>query len=235
MMDAVYFLKRRIDFIRFYYDTSAKPFAEAKRCIEEKLPPYDNPPFSEDPEPPYLEEWMDAATAEEVLGLACVSLLSDSLKLYFQTLQRRVIGFAFEDERTAFKRGFVAAYVGALGDILETDWSDCPADLAVIEQIVLARNRGQHAGHLTTFHVTHDRKMLEKYPQPFFASAEEREHWSREEGSFSSFLMPNIKVTQDNLFAALDEVETLAEWIENKMGRAWHWRETERSRSGHSG
>jgi hypothetical protein len=230
-MDAVYFLKMRSDFIRFYYDTSAKLFAEVRRCIEEKLPPYDNPPFSEDPEPPYLKEWMDTATAEQILGLACVSLLSDSLKLYFQTLQRRVIGFAFEDERTAFKRGFVAAYVGALGDILETDWSDCPADLAVIEQIVLARNRGQHGGDLTTFAITHDGKILEKYPQPFFASADERENWSLEDGSFSSFLMPSIKVTRDHLFAALDHVEALAEWIDSRMGRAWHWRETRRSRS----
>src|SRR5260370_24616303 len=123
-MDAVYFLKMRTDFIRFYYDTSTKPFAEVRRCIEEKLPPYENPRFSEDPEPPYLKEWMDTATAEQILGLAWASLLSGSLKLYFRTLQRRVIGFAFEDERTAFKRGFVAAYVGALGDILETDWSD---------------------------------------------------------------------------------------------------------------
>jgi hypothetical protein len=229
-MDAVYFLKKRTDFIRFYYDTSAKPFAEVRRCIKEKLPPYDNPPSNEDPEPPYLKEWIDTATAEQILGLACVSLLSDSLKLYFQTLQRRVIGFAFEDERTAFKRGIVAAYVGALGDILETDWSDCPADFAVIEQIVLARNRGQHGGDLTTFDIAHDGKMLEKFPQPFFARADERENWSLEDGSLSSFLMPSIKVTRDNLFAALDHVERLAEWIDSRMERAWHWRETQRSR-----
>lgn len=116
------------------------------------------PPYSEDPEPPYLDKWMDADTGIQIVGLSCVSLLSDSLKLYFGTLQHRVIGFRFADEESekkAFKKGFVAAYTGILDHILDTNWSDCPADLKIIEQVVLARNRGQHGGDLTSFYVSY--------------------------------------------------------------------------------
>jgi len=229
-MDALYSLKERTKFIRFYYNTSALPFSDIKHQIEEKLPPYNNPPYSEDPEPAFLEKWLDAETAQQILGLACVSLLADSLKLYFHTLQKRVIGFAFRDERKAFKHGFVAAYMSVLGEILKTDWSDCPADLTVIEQIVLARNRGQHGADLTSFNVTHDGKMLEKHPQPFFASPDEREDWMREERSLASFLLPRIEVTRENLFAALEQVEMLAEWIDDNLDKAWTWRKTKSAR-----
>lgn len=223
-MDTYYFLKQRTDFIRFYYTSAARGFAEVRRCIEEELPPFDDPPYSEDPEPAFLEEWMDAQTATDILGLSCVSLLSDSLKLYFQTLQKRVIGFSFEDDRRAFKHGFVAAYLGALKDIFESDGADCPADIAIIEQIILARNKGQHGGDLTSFNVNHDRAMLGKHAVPFFANEEERRDWPKEAGSLSSFLMPSIKVTEANLFAALEQVELLGEWVEQNLGKAWSWR-----------
>jgi hypothetical protein len=222
-MDAVHFLKNRTNFIRFYYDAAATPFDEIKHAIDNKLPPFDSPPYSEDPEPPFLDEWIDAGTGVQVLGLSCVSLLSDTLKLYFQAIQHRVIGFSFADEKAAFKCGFIDAYLAALGEILETDWSDCPADLAVIEQIVLARNRGQHGGDLRCFDVSHDNKMLEKHPNPFFASEEEWKRWSADGKCLSTFLMPAIDVTRDKLFAALKEVESLADFIEGRSGKAWDW------------
>lgn len=230
-MDATYFLKKRTDFIRFYYDTSAPAFAEVRRCIDEELPPYDDPPYSEDPEPAYLEEWMDTETAEQILGIACVSLLSDALKQYFHTLQKRVIGFRFEDNRALTKNGFVPAYLEALGEILDTDWSDCPAKLDVIEQIVLARNRGQHGADLMTLDIMHDGKTLEKYPTPFFASSDELKDWPREPGSLSWFVMPRVKITRDNLFEALSEVDTLADWIDSRLDKVREWREAQRMKT----
>jgi hypothetical protein len=229
-MDAAYFLKERTRFVRFYYDASAAGFAEVKRQIELELPPYDNPPYSEDPEPPFLEEWLDAESALEVLGLSCVSLLSDSLKLYFNTLQKKNIGFSFDaNEKVALKQGFPAAYRMALGAILNTDWSDCPADFAVIEQVVLARNRGQHGEDLTSLRTTYDRTMLEKHPLPIFANSEELSMLTAEDGSLASFLMPSIRVTRDALFAAIDEVEKLADWIDARMGQAHVWRRQQRA------
>lgn len=223
-MDAAYFLKERAELIRFFYDTGRKAYDDIKRRIEDALPPFDNPPYSEDGEPAYLQEWMDAETAIDLLGLASISLLSDSLKLYFHTLAKSVIGFSFRDERAAFRNGFLAAYREALAEILQIDWTVCPVDLAIIEQVVLARNRSQHGSELTSLHVAHDRKTLEKHPKPFFASEEERAMWETEEGSWSSFLMPSVKVTREKLLVAIAEVEALADWIDSHMGNLGDWR-----------
>jgi hypothetical protein len=226
-MDALYFLKKRTLFIRFYYDESAKPFRDIQQKVELGLPPFDDPPYSEDPEPPFVEEWHDAETGIAVLGLSCVSILSDTLKLYFQTLQRRVIGFAFtkETELIAKNQGFVAAYKAALGHILDTDWSDCPARFDIIEQVVLARNRSQHGGSLTSFHFSHEGKTLRKHPRPYFASEGELKAWEDYGEGENSLLAPTIEISREKLFSAIKETETLADWIEGRMDKAGQWRQ----------
>lgn len=226
-MDVVYFLKKRTSFIRSYYDRCVSPFAEIKHQIENEMAPFDDPPYSEDPEPPYLEEWIDADTGIQIVGLSCISLLSDSLKLYFVSLQHRVIGFKFSDEenKQAFKKGYFAAYMGALGYILDTDWSDCPADIGIIEQVVLARNRGQHGGDLTSFYVSYDHHTLDKHPRPFFVNEQERKSWMEDDrATASSFLMPSVEVTRETLFTAIEHIEKLADWIEGRMDKAANWR-----------
>lgn len=222
-MDVVYFLKQRTNFIRSYYDQCVIPFNAIKDQIENQNPPFDNSPYSDDPEPPYLEEWMDAETGIQIVGLSSVSLLSDSLKLYFGTLQHRVIGFKFTDEKNAFSKGFVDAYSAVLGEILDTDWSDCPSDLKIIEQVVLARNRGQHGSNLLSFRVTHDQHTLKKYPLPFFMNENERESWI-EDGAVPSFLTPSMEITRASLFAAIEHVEKLADYIDARMDKATDWR-----------
>jgi len=190
-MDATYFLKKRTKFIRYLYTEGTRPFGEIQRQIENSLPPYDDPPYSEDAEPPYLEDWMDAATARDVQAMACLSLLSDTLKLYFETLRSRVIGFDFsEPQKDVFRDGLVPAYRSVLGKILETDWRDCPAYLALIEQVVLARNRSQHGGSLSSLDVTHDAKTLTKHPRPFFVSENEYRTWVASGGRPDSGLTP---------------------------------------------
>lgn len=225
-MDATYFLKERTRFIRYLYTEGTKPFAEIERCIDEELPPFDDPPYSEGPEPPYLAEWMDAKTARDVLAMSCISLLSDTLKLYFETLRSRVIGFSFaQSGKDAFRDGFVPAYKAVLGEILDTDWSDCPADLELIEQVVLTRNRTQHGSSLLSLDVAHDAKTLTKYPKPLFVREEEYETWLASDGRPDSGLAPSIEVTSHMLFAALDNVEKLGDWIDGRLDRAWAWRE----------
>jgi hypothetical protein len=235
-MDASYFLKRRTKFIRYLYTESTRPFGEIQQRIDNSLPPYDDPPYSEDPEPSFLEDWMDAATARDVQAMACISLLSDTLKLYFETLRSRVIGFSFnESTKHVFRDGFVPAYRAVLGEILETDWRDCPADLALIEQVVLARNCGQHGGSLMSLDVTHDAKTLTKHPRPFFVSEGEYQTWIASGGRPDSGLTPSIEVTADTLFSAIDEVEKLADWIDSRLDRAWAWRERAGAESPHKG
>jgi hypothetical protein len=83
-MDVGWFLKERTKFIRHYYAVAAEPFEAIKSKIEKGEEPYE-PPYSEDGEPPFLEEWSDAETCIQVIGRTCVTMLSESLKLYFQT------------------------------------------------------------------------------------------------------------------------------------------------------
>src|SRR3546814_9918185 len=155
-------------------------------------------------------------------------MLSDSLKLYFSTLEERIIRFSFENRKAAFRNGFLPAYVAALGEILDSDWSDCPVDRDLIEQVVLARNRGQHGEDITSFDVRYDAAMIEKHPRPFFIGDDEMSVCTSEEGSLASLLMPTLKVSADGLTKALNEVDALAEWIEARMERACDWHQNRR-------
>lgn len=229
-MDAHYFLKSRIALIRFFYAEAAKGYAEVQRRIEAAEPPYDNPPWDDSGEPAFLSEWLDANTATEMAGTAAIAMLSDSIKLYFKTLQERVIGFSFGNSKAAFKKGFVTAYREALTEILDTDWSDCPVDFDLIEQIVLTRNRTQHGEDLTSFNVTYSKDMLKKHQRPFFINDEELSVATAEEGSLASLLMPTIRVNGPRLDRAINEVEALADWIEGRSEQAYEWRLRQRSK-----
>jgi hypothetical protein len=173
-MDVTAFLKQRTAFIRTF-DTGVAGFEDTKRRIEAGDPPFDNPPCCEDSEPPYVTEWVDAETRRDVLSQACVALLSDTLKLYLNTLRLRTLRFEFEPEEKALlrKRGFVAAYRAALGDVFDTDWSDCSVSFEVIEQIVLTRNQAQHGDDITSFHLTHGPGILRDLRQPIFVDPAE--------------------------------------------------------------
>jgi hypothetical protein len=230
-MDAGWFLKERTKFIRHFYDEAARPFQITMLSIENRVAPFIPPPFDPecDPaEPAFLTEWMDASIAVDLLGRSCVSILSESLKSYFETLQYRVIGFSLAGSKQGIegmfrKEGFVPVYKRVLGEIMQTDWSDCPASFDIIEQTVLARNRSNHGASLTSLHVHHDAKTLEKYPRPFFASAQEVEAWDGEAG-WPDFLAPNLMIDRDTLFQAIEHVEMLSDWIESNSERYVEWR-----------
>ncbi|RWF91518.1 MAG: hypothetical protein EOQ45_25495 [Mesorhizobium sp.] len=220
-MDAAFFLRRRTRFIRWYYATGVGPFREIQRKIDAQESPYDEPPSSFDPEdgqPAFLEEWIEADEAAQVAGRSAISLLSDSLKLYFKALEQQLeFRLSAEDKATAKKEGFLAAYRGALGGVVETDWTNCPVRFDVIEQIVLARNRAQHGEHLSILSARHDPKTLTKHRNLIFASEGELTMWVDEGADPDTWLAPRLEVTEENLGAAITEVEKLADWIEERI------------------
>lgn len=192
-MDAAFFLRLRTRFIRRYYSMGVGPFREIQRKIDAEESPFDEPPPSFDPEfgePAFLEEWIEADEAAQVVGQSAVSLLSDSLKLYFKALEQQ-LGFRLsaEGKTTARKDGFLAAYKGALGELLETDWTTCPVRFDVIEQIVLARNRAQHGEHLSILGARHDPKTLTKHRDLIFASDGELRMWVDDGADPDTFVM----------------------------------------------
>jgi hypothetical protein len=92
-MDVEYFLKERTEFIRYFYDNGVVGFREILRQIDEQEEPF-VPPYSEDGEPPFVTEYMDATYGIGAVGVAALSMLSDALKLFFMTLEK-LLGIEF--------------------------------------------------------------------------------------------------------------------------------------------
>ena len=215
-MDVLFFLKDRTRLIRKFYEHAASPFNEIIRKIEAEEEPY-VPPYSEDGEPPFLSEWIDADELREVTARCCLSMLSASLQLYFRTWERDLglnCGKAFKAE---FKNeGIVGGYRACLASCTGIDWSQCPADLEIIEQVVLARNRDQHPESITSVRVAHAERDRQRFPRPFFMS--EHEAALFEEGDEPTlFMSPSVHVSRDKLMTAIEQVERLCEWLEEKM------------------
>ena len=188
---------------------------ETKRRIEAEEPPFDDPPYDESGEPAYLDEWLQADVELELVGRATVSMLSEALKQFFVASEKRLwgelpCGDAFKAE---FRNGFLSGYMTCFGAALGFDPKDCPADLGVVEQVVLARNLTQHQGDLVMTSVTHDARTRQKFPRPFFMRGDE----PLVDDDRISFLAPALHVSRGKLFEALGHVETLAQWLQEQI------------------
>jgi hypothetical protein len=209
------FLHERTQLIRHFYDAASAPFAETKGAIDAHDPPFDNPAHDESGEPPFLGEWLQADTEAQLVGRACVSMLSEALKQFFldwewQLDRNRPCQKDFK--KVFSERGFLRGYVTCFAEALGIATDDFQVDLGMVEQVVVARNTVQH----TSIHwpsAMHDDKSREFYPLPFFAR--EGEAWP-EDGS-TPFLSPSLHIERDKLFAACDEVDTLGTWLQAEI------------------
>jgi hypothetical protein len=217
LVDIVAFLKLRTAFIRYFYENGVRPFNEIKTAIEKGEEPY-VPPYSEDGEPPFLDEWMDAEQAVETVGHACISMLSSSLQLFLKTWVSRLeqelgIKFHLDFKKHGWFNGYKQVFA-----LVEFPLSECTADLDIIEQVTLARNRVQHPDDLTDFRVTHSETDLRRFPRPFFASEVEMNMAVRDEDDSTTWwLRPSIKSERDKILSAIDQAETLCFWLEEEF------------------
>ena len=173
-MDVHYFLNERLIFTRSFYRTAVQPFVEIKRKIEESEPPY-IPPYSEDGEPPFLSEWMETEESIQVLGYMCVSMLSASLKLYFQTWMKE-LGFSIDDElrKTFKKEGWLHGYSSCFLNHYGIVFSNSGINLLLLEEIALARNMAQHPDYIATNIPFFSDKDIQKLGVPTFTSEIDR-------------------------------------------------------------
>jgi hypothetical protein len=215
-MDVLFFLRERTRFIRKFHEAAGSPFRETIRKIEGGETPF-IPEYSEDREPPFLAEWSEAETGLEIVGQTCVSMLSESLRLYFKTWES-LFGISWEkgEQEKYFRGGFVRGYQRCFGELLGLVWSECPADFDLLEQITLARNATQHPTSITAIRAEHDRKTRERFPSPFFAHDSEL-HLASGDDSLGEWFAPSIHVSWDKLLAAIEQVEALADWLEGRM------------------
>lgn len=214
-MDIGYFLKRRTAFIRQLYVTATREYVERQRKIEAEEEPF-VPPYCEDGDPPFLEEWFEADDSLQVLGRACLSMLAATLKLYFKTWERE-LGVPVDDSlrKSEFGRSFVNGYRAYFLRNFGVRFEDGPIEVALLEEIVLARNNIQHPETITSNRSHYTDSDLEKLSHPFFVDDREKPLLAEVGESQSSWLMPpTIHVSSAKLLEVISAVECFAEWLE---------------------
>jgi hypothetical protein len=159
-----------------------------------------------------------------------VSLLSDALKLYLNSIKKWEFRFEFDEaEKKSLKKGYVGTFKAAMGNILNTDWVESGVDFEILEQVVLARNQGQHGNDITGFRVKIDAQTLQRHPRPIFGRSEEIDAMDGEDLVFNKVFGITMKVERASLFAAIDEIEKLADWVEVNRERALPWIQRQRA------
>ena len=173
-MDVFSFLKLRLDFIKQLHERSCTPFVLIKQQIEDGVPPYE-PPYSEDGEPPFLAEWLEADESLQVLGYACISMLAASLQLFLKTWEKELGRPAQPQYKTLFnKKGWINGYRQYFIDILGIDYANSPVEMIRLEEIVRARNIVQHPDFIGSNTVSFTDDDLEVLHEPFLSSEIDR-------------------------------------------------------------
>jgi hypothetical protein len=215
-MDVLWFLKRRTAFIRHFYERASRPFVETKQRIEAQEPPFDDAPFDDSGEPPFLEEWQDADEAVEFLGQACVSFLATSVKLYLRESEgefRRRWGRLFEfPSVTVGEPGVITAYEEWFREF-GIDFRDSQLDVNLIHEIVTTRNLAQHPKSIGFMHLSQRNIDFRRFPKPFFAHPLEKAFFKRESEHEIPWM---LSITGDALLHAIREVEEFCEWLERQ-------------------
>jgi hypothetical protein len=217
-MDIEFFLKDRTKFIRYFYEAAIAPFTAIMDDIENEVAPY-IPPYSEDGEPPFLSEWIDAKSGLETCGHHALSMLASSLQLYLKAWVDRLDKYHGMTFKVNFKKkGWFNGYCEIFKEI-ELDISVCPANLNIIEQIPLVRNRIQHPEQLTSVNVSHSESDLNKYPSPYFVQDSELALSSEQEEQ-SWLFPPAIAPSKEKINEAISNVVQLCSWLETEYWAA---------------
>jgi len=219
-MDVGWFLHERLKFIDQFYKTAAAPYVLRKDQIELGVTPFE-PPYSEDGEPPFQNEWFEADDSLHVLGYSCISMLSDTLKIFFATWSRLLN--LVVDDRTAKvmkRQGFVSGYRVLFEKHLEIRLQDSGVDFDLLQQMVLVRNRVQHHDSLTLVRPNHSKHNLALQKSPFFLNEDECKILSDSTANRNDvwLIAPRIAVSAEHLADALAAVANLSDWMDEVAG-----------------
>jgi len=219
-MDVGHFLKERTAFIRQLYDTASAPFLERKRKIEAGEDPFVPPYSEEDGEPAFLAEWIEADDSLHVLAYSCISMLEAALHLYLKTWERQFGVPANDSFKAEFKKGWLNGYKAYFAHHASIHFNDGQADLKVLEEVALARNRVQHPEFITSPRSHYSDSDLRELSHPFFVDDREKRLPSDvDEGKKSWLMPPTLHVTGQKLSIAINEVEKFADWLEIEINK----------------
>lgn len=208
-MDIQVFTNERLKFARFFYLEGVKPFKSIQSLIESEQEPY-VPTYDESDEPQYIYEWIQAQDGIEAIGLASLSMLSSALQLYMNGwLDRIEAPKGIEAVSRKGKKGWFHALKDGIASH-GVDFAQCPIDVDVLEQLVLARNRTQHSEDITSNSVNHLKQDLDKFQSHVFVKPSDvprinnRFNWVR------------VHVDENNFSQAAESVEMICKWLERQ-------------------
>ena len=221
-MDVDYFLKKSVDAIAQFYEEASGRFVETMGKIEREEPPYE-PVYAEDGEPQFLDEWFQQSYSLDLIGRSAISNLSNTLKIYFETWSKLLWvnpQACREAVPELFKRSFVRGYLACFAEVTGLDLANCPADIEVIEQIVLARNLDGHAGSLTSEAIHHKISTLAKFPTPLFVDPNDL-YFQRPDIENDPFGLggPALHISAGGFLHAVEQVRVLSNWLEEPLQR----------------
>jgi hypothetical protein len=213
-----YFLRERIAFIRQFYDTASTPFIKKKSKIEAGEDPF-VPPYSEDGEPPFLAEWIEADDSLHVLGYSCVSMIAASLHLYLRSWESEFRVPVSESLRATFKKdGWFNGYRAYFETHTGIHFDQSTIDLSLLEEIVLARNRVQHPESITKQRTHYSSSDIQKLRRPFLVDEQERKLLIETDETPGSWLFPpNVHITKEKLDVITEAVEKFSDWLESQI------------------
>ncbi|WP_020507813.1 hypothetical protein [Lamprocystis purpurea] len=214
-MDVRYFLGERLAFIQQLYVNCCAPFVDRQRKIDAEEEPY-IPLYNEDPDSPFLSEWLEAEDSIQVIGYTCVSMLSASFHLYLKSWEVELgvpvdAGYKSIFKNHGWFNGYKHYFRAQFGVIFE----ECPCDIGLLEELTLARNRVQHLETISNQYPRYSEQDLQKMPSPYFINDAQRSMVAAmAEGERDWLLPPVIHVTEEKIFAAISEIARFAKWLE---------------------
>lgn len=212
-MDVLYFLRERTRFIEYYFETAGAPFLELKRKMEAEEPPFDEHPDPESGEPAFQDEYDWASKGEEAVGRVAVSLLAALLHQTFEHW-RKELGITFDEADLKYmkRKGWYRGYQRGLEGLLGERFNDSPADLKVVEQVVIARNSDQHSGSLTDIGAHLPADVRKRFGKPLYVSEN-----SAMDELLEKVFGSRLVVTRETLMKGIEEVEKLVAWLIPRM------------------
>lgn len=212
-----YFLNERLSFAVRFYKTASGAFNEIIDGIEQSRPPYDSPPYDESGEPAFIQEWQEAITGLQSIGITSLSMVSSALQLYLAEWVIRIERGRGEYKLQG-KGGWFKKYLNLLEEA-GVQLRNSPVNLDILEQMILARNRGQHPEDLSSLDLCHSKHDLEKYPSPYFAHESDLTQTNLNGEDSSWWITPRIYIDEVKLSHIATEVTKFGRWMECEFER----------------
>lgn len=216
-MDVLWFLRQRLRFTSNLYDVASAPFRETTRKIEAGEEPFVNRrnPDYDDSEPPFLQEFLEASEAVDVMGHWCLMMTFASLQAFLREHVSQMAGAHGHDAKEvrarcdAVKaRNWFERYRKFYLEEFGIDWNKGPVKLDDLEQINLTRDDLVHNVEVTSPYVYRTEKHAARFPKSLFTD----ELWE------GLAIGSKIKVGRDELTRALQIVESFCAWLEENRG-----------------